>query len=137
MKLKIPSIKQKRSIPDLLKGRENLTKDEFCKKYFADDEKLKKIAVELLEHLEKTYNIDLSGLRPDDRLCDIIGEPIEKNERHDEYETVSSMVKKAVNLYIDYRPFEKYFKHSKWDKTTIRYRSFDGLVREISKYRND
>lgn len=81
------------------------------------------------------YNLDLSGLRPDDRLCDIIGEPIEKDEILDEYDTVASRVKKAVNLFIDYKPFDKYLKKSSWDRTTIRYRSFASIVREIAKYK--
>jgi hypothetical protein len=137
MKLKFLSVKRKRSVPDHLKGRDNLTKDEFGKKYFGDDKRVEKIAIEFMEHLEKTYNLDLSGLHPEDRLCDIIGEPREKNEMTDEYDTVSSMIKKALNLFIDYKPFEKYLKHSNWDRATIRYRSFGSVVREIVKYKKD
>ncbi|MGD0886239.1 MAG: hypothetical protein ABSA46_15445 [Thermodesulfovibrionales bacterium] len=135
MKIKLPNIKLKRTVPDYLKDRDNLTKKEFAKKYFGDDKLLETIAIEFKEHLEKMYNLDLSGLHPDDRLCDVIGAPIEKDEILDGYDTVASRVKKTLNLYIDCKPFEKYLKYSKWDKTAIRYRSFGSLVREIAKYK--
>ena len=130
-------IKRRRTTPDFLKDREKLTKEEFGMKYFAHDKCLEKIAIEFLAHLEKTYNIDLSGIRPEDRLCDILGQRKEEEETFDEYETVSSIVKRAVKLYVDYRPFEKYLKNSTWDRTTIRHRSIGGMIREIGKHRKD
>jgi hypothetical protein len=128
-------VKRRRTTPDCLKDRDKLTKEEFGKKYFGHDKRLEKIAIGFLAHLEKTYNLDLSGLQPEDHLCDILGQRAE--EQGDEYETPSSTVRKALKLYIDYKPFEKYLKHSTWDITTIRHRSIGGIIREIGKDRND
>ena len=129
-------IKKKREIPDYLKDRQRLSKEEFGKKYYGDDKKLQKIAIEFIEHLENTYGLDLSGLYPKDRLCDILGKTIEFNEDLDENDTLASKIRKSIKVYIDYKPFAKYLKDSSWDKETISYRSFNNIIREIEKYRN-
>jgi hypothetical protein len=129
-------IDKEKTIPDFLKGRQQLSKDEFGRKYFGNDKEFESMAIEFLEHLEKSYNLDLSGLHPTDRLCDITGKLFKRNDDLDEFETKASMIRKALITLIEFQPLEKYLKKSKWEKTTIRYRSFESIVREIVNCKN-
>jgi hypothetical protein len=129
-------VNKEKMIPDFLKGRQQLSKYEFGKKYFGDNKVLESMAIEFLEHLEKTYNLNLSGLHPTDRLCDITARLFEKKDDLKESETKTATIRQALISLIEFQPLEKYLKNSNWEKTTIRYRSFASIVREITNCKN-
>lgn len=63
---------KKNKMPFIHKDRQKLSKKDFAARYFGDDKQLEEISVELINHLEKFYKLDLSGLLPEDRICDIL-----------------------------------------------------------------
>lgn len=134
-KLKLLGSKKKRITPGCHEKRQRLSKEEFGEKYFGDDRKLMEIAVEFREHLENTFNVDLSGLHPEDCLADVLGGETESKEGSSEDDALGTVIRKALKNYINYYAFEKYLKKSTWDIETIRFRSFNGVVREIARYR--
>lgn len=127
---------KKKKTPALHKDRMKLSKKDFGAKYFGDDKRLEEISVELINHLEKLYKLDLSGLLPEDRICDILEETARRTSGSTMNNAKSDMVKKAMDDYIGFMPFAEFLKGSNWAWETIRVRSFSGIVREIAKLRN-